>query len=873
MMSTPRPGRWLLKATVPSDDVGQSIVGDLVEEHAIRAESEGAARAWIWFNRQAVGVAWRQVVKGVGGSWDETRRGVVMQDMRFAWRALRAHPGVHTMVVTVIAVGVAGTALAFSMVDQALLRALPYPAPQELYVFRHLSLEAGSDAGQLSPMDVQDLRESLAWERTLSSYLFDPTSSLATLTGNGPPMGVATAFVDEAFFGVLGTQAGLGRTLGVGDNVPGRDAVVVISHDFWTQHLGADPDVLGQNLRLDDGLLEVVGVMPPSFQFPSPEAQVWMPASLVTEDMVPNARGVRYRQGIVRVPAPGTVGEARVAAEGVFARLAEAYPDSNEGWTRVELVPLRESLVGGFRMGLLFLMGVTGLLLMVVAASVGGLLTARAASRTREMAIRLSIGADRKRLTRQLLGESLLLATAGGALGLALATLASGAVSRFTSETLGFAATVTPDLRVAAFTALVSLSTGLLLGLIPAWTVLRAPPNAFLGGARQGVGGARRGLRTLVLAETALATVLLAGTGLMTRSFVALIDTDPGFDTEDVWSLRLRIPVGSDPTQLARDRQRLMDIATDVPGVLSVGGSKTSLLEGGGESYTFLAQGPSGEPVEVTPESGTYLVLPGFFETLGARFVAGRPFTDDDPGLTVVLNRTLAENLWPGEDPLTKQLMLGESEWPVLGVIESLHDDGLDAGSLSAVYVDAARFPRSSLFMFLRIAPGADGVIPSVQQAIWAEYPDQVILETRAVSSLIDEAVAGPRWLARVIGIFAALAIVLAALGVYGVVSQAVTSRRGEIAVRIALGASPDRVLREHLRSGLLMIGMGTAIGLIVALGLGQAISSLLFGVAPTDLVAFGGAGAVVLGFGFVASLVPALRATRIDPVHIIREE
>ncbi len=873
MIQTPLPGRWLLAAIMPGDEVEQSIVGDLAEEYAVRVRTDGARRAWTWYNRQAMGVAWRQVAKDMWRSAEELRRGVVMQDVRFAWRALRAHAGVHSMVVTVIAVGVAGTALAFSMVDQALLKALPYPEAGELFVFRHLSLEASSDAGQFSPMDAQDLRESLAWERSLSTYWFDPTSSLATLTGEGPPKGVATAFVDQAFFGVMGTEAALGRTLGEADNVSGRDAVVVLSHDFWSQELRADPGILGQSLRLDGGLLEVVGVMPPSFQFPAPEAQVWLPASLVTEDMVPNRRGVRYREGIIRVPSPSTAGEARVAAEGVFARLAEAYPDSNQGWTRAELVPLREALVGGFRMGILFLMGVTGLLLMVVAASVGGLLTARAASRTREMAIRLSIGADRARLTRQLLGESVLLASAGGILGLGLAFLASGAVSRFTSETLGFAASVTPDLRVAAFTALVSLTTGVLLGLVPAWAIRKAPPSAFLGGARQGVGGTRRGLRTLVLAETALAAILLAGTGLMTRSFIALVDTDPGFDTEDVWSLRFRLPVGGDSEQLLRDRQRIMDIASDVPGVLSVGGSKTPLLEGGGEPYTFGVPGPSGDVVEITPESGTYLVLPGFFETLGARFVTGRPFTDDDPGLTVVVNQTLAESLWPGEDPLTKHFVMAGGEWPVMGVIESLHDDGLAAGSMAAVYVDAARFPRSSLFMFLRTAPGAQDVIPAVQQAIWAEYPDQVILETKAVSGLIDEAVARPRWLARVIGVFGALAVVLAALGVYGVVSQSVSNRRGEIAVRIALGASPDRVLREHLSSGLLMIGMGTAIGLLAALGLGQAISSLLFGVAPTDFVAFGGAGLVVLACGFVASLVPAMRATRIDPVHIIREE
>ena len=373
-MRTPLPGRWLLGLTVPNDHVGRSIVGDLVEEYTTRLGRDGPTRAWFWFNRQSFGVAWHHLVGHARDGWHDVRGGGTMQDLRFAWRALRAHRAVHTMVVTVIAFGVAGTALAFSLVDQALLQALPFRAPEELYTFRHLSREAGADAGLVSPMDVEDLRSGLGWEATLASYAFDPGSSLMTLTGEDAPEGVTYAAVDEALFGVLGVTARLGRVLGQEDNIPGQDAVVVISHDFWDRRFGADPAMIGRTLRLDDSLFEVVGVMPPSFQFPTQEVQVWIPASLLTEDMVPNVRNVRYREAILRVPAPGTAGIARTAAEGDFARLAEDYPASNDGWTRAELVPLREQLVGGYRSGLLFLMGVTGLLLSVVAASVGGLL-------------------------------------------------------------------------------------------------------------------------------------------------------------------------------------------------------------------------------------------------------------------------------------------------------------------------------------------------------------------------------------------------------------------------------------------------------------------------------------------------------------------
>ncbi len=872
-MKTPRPGRWLLTLTMSkTDSVARSIVGDLEEEYTLRRDRDGPVHAWIWFNRQAAGVAWHEI-QGDARNGGSIMGGGMIQDLRFAVRALRAHPAVNAMVVGIVAVGVAGTALAFSLVDQALLQSLPFRSPQELYEFRHLSPEAGADLGQVSPMDVADLRHGLGWENTLTSYAFDPSSSVMTLTGEGLPEPVQHALVDGAFFDVLGVAAAAGRTLHRADNVPGRDRVVVLSHDFWTQRFGADPRMVGRTLRLDGAVFEVVGILPPSFAFPSQQVRVWLPASLLTEDQVPNRRDVRYRRALLRVPAPSDAGEARLAAEGVFARLADAYPETNEGWTRAELIPLRDAVIAGYRTGILFLMGVTALLLLVVATSVGGLLTARTAGRRRELAIRLSVGADRKRLARQLLGESVILGTMGGLVGLGAAWTISGVASRFTSEALGFAANVQPDLRVASFTALVSLVTGLAFGIIPSWSVLRAPPHVFLGGARGGRQGVSRGLKALVLGETALAAILLAGTGLMVRSFQSLVETDPGFDTEDVWSLRFQINIPGGADQLIVDRQRLVDIASAVPGVVSVGGSKTPLLEGGGEAYLFTTIDPAGGEIEVRPESGTYLVLPGFFETLGTRFVAGRAFTHDDSRQSVVVNSTLAESLWPGENATDRHLKLGSLVLPVLGVIEPLHDDGLAAGTQTAIYVNAVNFPRTSFFMFVRTVPGASDVIPAVRQAIWREYPDQAILETTRVGDILDGAIARPRWLARVIGGFGLLALLLAALGVYGVVAQGVQTRRGDIAVRIALGARPEWVLREQLSGGMWIIAIGTVVGLSTALGLARMISSLLFGIEAYDVVAFGSAGVAVLLVGFVATLIPALRATRIDPVHIIREE
>jgi len=707
----------------------------------------------------------------------------------------------------------------------------------------------------------------------MASYSFSPTTSVLTLTGEEAPEAAKYAVVDGPFFEVLGVGAFGGRTLGEADNVRGRDNVAVLSHSYWRNRFGSDPNMVGRTLRLNGEVVEVVGVMPLSFQFPSPEVEIWLPISRVTEEMIPNRRGVRWRQALLRVSAGSSRSEARVAAEGVLDRLAASYPDSNEGWTHAELVPLREVLVGGYRNATLFLMGVTVLLLLVVCASVGGLLTARTAARRRELAIRRSVGADRMRLARQLMGESLILAGLGGALGLALATVLAPLVARFSAETLGFAATVTPDLRVATFTGLVSLAAGLIFGTIPAWSVLSVPPGTFLGGARSGVGSLRRGLRSLVLAETVLAVILLSGTGLLVRSFWALVNTDPGFQTEDVWSLRLSLDPDMDVERLVTGRQAMLDLAAIVPGVVSVGGSKTSLLEGGGEPLQFMAVGASGEELSVSPESGTYIVIPGFFETLGTRFLAGRPFTKDDNGLSIVVNEALADGLWSGLNPLDQQLFLGGGALSVVGVVESLHDSGLTAGTTAAVYVDARSFPRTSFYLYVRTEPGAEAAIPSVREAIWTQYPDQAILETTRITNLLDQAVARPRWLARVIGSFGALALLLTALGVYGVVSQAVQSHRGEIAVRIALGAGPIRVLHEQMRGGLWILAVGTALGLVVALGLARAMSSLLFGITPKDPPAFFAASGTVLFFGLLATLIPAIRAARMDPAGILREE
>lgn len=335
MKMAPLPGRWLLRLTLPADDIGRSILGDLLEEYGDRRKRAGPASAWLWFHRQALGVALRQIARGIQDRFKRDGRGEMGQDIRFALRTLRAHSMVHGLVIVVIAVGIAGTALTFGMVNEGLLKALPYSEPGELYTFEHLSAEAGADAGRVSPMDADDLRATLGWENRLATWAFDPNNGVITLQLESGPQAAVYAAVDQAFFPVLGVSAALGRTLGPADNVVGEDAVAVLSHSVWNRLFGADPAVVGRTVSIGGLPFEIVGVLPASFQFPSPRAELFIPATRMTEDMVPNRRGVRYRQALLRVPAAVAPAQARQSAEAVLAGLAETWPDS----TRAGPVP------------------------------------------------------------------------------------------------------------------------------------------------------------------------------------------------------------------------------------------------------------------------------------------------------------------------------------------------------------------------------------------------------------------------------------------------------------------------------------------------------------------------------------------------------
>jgi predicted permease len=820
------------------------------------------------------------------------------KDLRHGLRLLGNNPGFTTVAVLTLALGIGANAAIWSVVDGVLLSPLPYRDPGRLVRVYHANPGQGVEDGAFSPQDFDDLVRAAAaggsWE-SLAAWWFTPGLSGMNLTGEGEPRRLATAMVSRDFFSTLGVAAARGRTLSPEENVPGADRVAVLSDRLWRQAFGADPGIAGRTVLLDGERFTVAGVMPADFQFPSREVDLWAPISLIGEDDIPHLRALRWMEVVGRL-VPGRDARRGLDAAGaetdaLLARLAAAYPESNEGWTAARLVPLHESLVGDVRQALLVLLGAVAGVLLIACANLANLLLARATARGRELAIRSALGAARRRLLRQLLTESLLLSLAGGAVGLLLAQWGVRALVALASGDLPRPDAIQLDARVAAFTFAVSLATGLAFGLLPALKASsvgygaqrRGRPGdlhaALKEGGRGGAGrGGSRARGALIVAETAVAVVLLAASGLMLQSFWRLTRVDPGVETEGVLALSISIPDTKYESreQLGAYRDELIRRLEALPGVLAVGGGKTLPFAGGGEPYSFTIPGRTGALAELQPQAGAFIVTPGYFRALGIPVLSGRAFTDRDgadspPAL--VVNRALARQVWPGEEAVGKTLLLGDAAIEVVGVVGDVRSDGLAADPGGAVYVPAALAPRSTVKLFVRTAGDPLALAAAAREAIWQVDRDQPISEIATLRELVARDLARPRFLTLLLGLFGALALGLAAVGLYGVIAYAVGRRTHEIGIRMALGAAPHRVLVGVLGRALALTGAGLALGLLGALATTRLLSGLLFGVAPTDPATLVAVALVLSATALAASLQPARRATRVDPLAALREE
>ncbi|HEX7316913.1 MAG TPA: ABC transporter permease [Pyrinomonadaceae bacterium] len=841
-------------------------VRDRVERGETPEQAEAAARRE--FGNEALV---KEVTREMWG-WVWLRQ--LGQDLRYGLRTMRREPGFAAVAVLTLALGIGANTAIFSVINAVLLRPLPYRDPARLVTVLHDGWKP------VAPANFLDWREqSSSFESMAAAQLWS-----LTLTGLDRPEQLDLLQTSAEMFQVLGVDAALGRTYGAGEDQPGRDHVIVLSHGFWQRRFGGARDVVGRQVTLDGEPYTVVGVMPPDFQFApfwATHAEAWLPLNLGKR--VSDRRGQSLRV-FARLKPGVTLTQSQAEMETINQRLAEQYPRENEGLT-VAVDPLHEKVVGKSRPALLIILGAVGFVLLIACANVTNLMLAKSALRQREIAVRIALGAGRWRVVRQLLTESLLLSVAGGAAGLLLAYWSNAALASLGPDTLPRVRTASLDAGVLLFTLGLSVCVGLLFGLAPA---LRSTKSDLTESLKSRAQGSARGRRHelvrqfLVVGEVAMTLMLLVGGGLMMRSFLRLTSVDPGFDPHGVTTATVRLagPRYATDEQRAAFFQRLTTQLGSVPGVKSA--SAINHLPLGGDVWTFGFT-VEGRPAPLDGErpSAVYRVVrPDYFRAVGASLLKGRDFTERDdasaPGV-IIVNEALARRQWPGEEPLGKRITLN-GERPksreVVGVVRDLKQGEWASAPQPEMYLphlqDAS--PRS-MTLVVRAAPGAPEIGPEVRRAVWEIDRDLPVSQVRSMDEVVAASVGQQRFNTLLIGLFAATALMLATVGVYGVMSHAVAQRTHEIGVRMALGARGRHVLGMIIRQGLVLTLIGLAVGVAGALALMRVMNSLLYEVSATDPLVFGGVAATLTLTALFACYVPARRAMKVDPVIALRHD
>ena len=804
-----------------------------------------------------------------------------MPDLRYALRTLWKSPGFTAVVVLTLSLGIGADVAIFSVARGVLFKPLPYRDPARLYRIGHVQKDSATAGASFSPQDYDDLAQARPGLESLAAWSYSPNLSGMNVTGAGEPERLPAAAVSGSFFETLGMPARLGRTLTPGDDRPGANHVALVSSALWQRHFGSDPGAIGRVLQLDDTPFTIVGVLPPTFDLPAPEVDLWIPLSTVGEDSVPHRREVRWLNVVGRLQKGAGTESVRAGLDALFTRLAAQFPDSNSGFEHARLVPLQIAVTGDARAPILVLLGAVSLVLLIACVNVANLLLARAMGRHREVAIRSALGASRGRLVRQLLVESLVLSISGGAIGLLMARWGIDGLAALSAGRIARAAEIRMDPVVVGFALLLSIATGLAFGLLPALQAsggnLRIAIEGSGGRSETVSRGATRLRRVLVLAETALAVALLFGAGLLIRSFWRLTHVDTGMKTESVATLSITIPTRiynaeQDPAY----RDAILSRIRALPGVIAVGGSKTLPLQGGGEAYGVHLEGrPQDKPIQ--PEGGSIIVTTGYFSALGIPVMQGRDFTQADMDASspvLLVNRTLGRQLWPGENPVGKGLIFGKnSRLEVIGVVGDIRQDGLDVAPRAAMYVPVSRFPRSSFKIFVRHSGNPTALGAGIRSAIRTLQPDQPISRIVPLTEVLSESAARPRLLTSLVGAFGAIALLLAALGIYGVISYGVAQRRREIGIRMALGAGRADVRRLVVREGMSLAAAGLGLGLLVSLALSPILKSLLFQTRTGDPAILLAVATLLGGVALLACSIPARRAANLDPQEALRSE
>jgi putative ABC transport system permease protein len=791
------------------------------------------------------------------------------QDLRYGARLLLKKPGFTLIAVLTLALGIGANTAIFSVLNAVLLKPLPYREPEQLITAR----------SNESTLDLEDLR---AWNQSFSAIAGINRRPM-DYTGGAEPLQVSAGLVTGSYFATLGVNAAMGRTINENDDKQGGTRVVVLGHEIWQQHFGGKPDVIGQTLPLSGNSYTVVGVMPAGFKSPRDDSGLWLPLR-VADPLGSAYRGVHYLHTYLRLK-PGVTLSQAVAEMGLLdKRLAQAFPAENKN-RRTVLIPLYERIVGPTRTALWVLFGAVGLVLLIACANFANLLLARGAAREQELVIRQAMGAGRGRLLRQLLTESALLACLGGAAGLLLAWWGVEALVALKPENLPRLESISLDGRVFGFALAVSLLTGIVFGLAPAWLATRLNVSAALKeGGRGAVSGARHRLRSaLVVAELALALILLVGAGLLIKSFWQLRTIQPGFNPNNLLTMRVELPEARyrEIEKQAQFRRTLLDSLNTVSGVQAALVSEVPLA-GEWLTHDFTREGWQLKPGD-EPDVHTRSIEGDYFRTMQIPLLAGRDFTSQDkadaPQVGIV-NQTLANRYFPNEDPIGKRVRWARDEqvnWiTIVGVAGDIKQFGLDIPEEPAVYTPYPQSGRAwKRWMVLTVRTQGEPArfADAVKQAVWKLDPQLPLTKVRSMSEVVALSLDERRFNLLLLGVFAAVALALAASGIYGVIAYAVTQRTHEIGVRMALGARTQDVLALIVKQGAKLALAGTGLGLIGALALTRWLRTLLFGVSVTDPATFAVIALLLLGVALLASYLPARRAAKVDPLVALRYE
>jgi putative ABC transport system permease protein len=794
-----------------------------------------------------------------------------LRELTYAWRSLRRSPGLTAAVVVTMALGIGANAAIFSVVEGVLLRPLPFPGSERVVTVceTHPEVEGYCVA---SPPDVADFA---ARSRTFEAMgvarswplILEGKEGSETLRG-----GTASA----GFFTVGRARAGLGRLLRPADLEPGAERVVVLSDGLWHRRFGADPGIVGQPVVLDGKPVTVVGVLAAGTYLPVLDwVEAWVPLTGINDDVTDRSwRGFRALGRLASGATPAGA-ERELAALG--AELAREHPETNEGWG-VRIEGLRERLVGGVRPTLIAFLGAVGFVLLIGCANVANLLLVRATRRRLDFAVRASLGAGRLRLARGLLAESLLLSLAGGALGLGLAAWATEAFRDLAPATLPRVEEVGVDARVVAFAALLSVATALLFGLAPALAAWRADLAGVLkGGSLARRSGDRlRGL--LVVGELALASLLLVGAGLMIRSFGRFLTWEPGFDRSGLATVWLLAPQAKYPqgAQAVEVLERAAAAARALPGVRAAGLSSAGPLFGGDETGALTVEGREPAAEGEGAVARWFDVDDGYFATLGVPLVRGRGFSGEDGAASVpvaLVNQALVRRFFPGEDPLGRRVTVEDRTAEIVGVVADVRPLRPDAAPVPEIYWPKRQYPRWASYLLLRADGDPAALEPSLQAALARLDPDLQAAGFATFEEQLGRELVSPRFNVLLIAVFAALAVLLAAIGTSGVMAYAVASRTREIGVRMALGARPAVIRRQVLARGMALAAAGLGLGLAGALAVGRGLGSILYGLSPADPPTLAAVGLLFAAVALAACYLPARRASRLDPLRALRSD